>query len=677
MRFRGFRAQGVLWVVLVVLFVGSPTVPDGFLGSQGSAPRVGQLTVSAAPEVPGAPSLSSGSVRIIVDNDYALFLGDVVNATELRHQNNVWWGDQLAQAATIDIGGGGDYVYLVAMGGGGAENFGGTVNNVNLTTISTMQRATAGVACGGSASDGWFLITGCIPGYDLESVANGTQDVALADLRSALSGATWGPMPTPDAGGDQCYVGAQGSFENGDQTGTCYVTPSEHAVVVRFPKSSLRFPLAGDGQVTFFWGAPATGGLPISYTVTAFLASDGSITNHSCSTTDLSDLQCTVTGLTNGTAYTFQVVATNQSGNGPASVSTVNLTPRTPPDTTAPVLVSAATNASGTAIVLTYDEVLSPTTSPTSAFTVTAGGVPVTVASLFVSGSTVVLTLGSPVRPGQAITVTYTDPTAANDEFAVQDLSGNDAASFTVIPVLNNVTFAIGAVVTQPEATTRPSTPPTPVVPRPVPGLNGVVPRLSAGDHEVLVCAATTEDVKSADCVQEVVEVVVENADQDLVVRGSDFALRVSGECASACRLRSVGEGRQSVELEVGGAVRIAGTGFAPGSVANAWLFSDPKFLGSVEVNPDGSFAGSLPIGQIEIGEHTIQVNGVSADGRVRSVSLGIMIRESLGTGTVFELPQAGVDRRDQVAAWSVLFLALGALMWLVARRPEDDYAGR
>lgn len=128
----------------------------------------------------------------------------------------------------------------------------------------------------------------------------------------------------------------------------------------------------------------------------------------------------------------------DSSGNDAASLASTSVTNNVA-DTTAPVFQSAETNADGTKVILTYNETLSATTAATSAFSVTVGGSARSVSSVAVSGSTVELTLSSAVTNGQSVTVAYTDPTAANNANAVQDSSGNDAASLSSTSVTNNV----------------------------------------------------------------------------------------------------------------------------------------------------------------------------------------------------------------------------------------------
>lgn len=121
-------------------------------------------------------------------------------------------------------------------------------------------------------------------------------------------------------------------------------------------------------------------------------------------------------------------------------------------DTTPPVISS--TQANEGSIILTYNEELNTNVKPLpGSFYLTVNGAFRAVNSVQVSGTTVVLTLASPILSGQAVKLSYTKGTTSN----IQDISGNVAASFanrdvvlasdTSIPKLLDIT-ASGSNVT-------------------------------------------------------------------------------------------------------------------------------------------------------------------------------------------------------------------------------------
>lgn len=118
---------------------------------------------------------------------------------------------------------------------------------------------------------------------------------------------------------------------------------------------------AGNAQVTLSWTTPSsTGGSPItSYTVTATPGAE------TCNTTTATT--CTVTGLTNGTAYTFTVTATNVEGVGVSSAPSAAVTPANGPG--APSAVVATPGADGS-VVVTWVAPVNDNGSPVTGYNV-------------------------------------------------------------------------------------------------------------------------------------------------------------------------------------------------------------------------------------------------------------------------------------------------------------------
>ena len=119
----------------------------------------------------------------------------------------------------------------------------------------------------------------------------------------------------------------------------------------------------------------------------------------------------------------------DSAGNDVASLGSTAVTNNSTVAGTPPTFSSAATNADGTKVVLTYDEALSSTTAATTDFAVTTDGAANAVSAVAIVGSTVELTLTDTVKNDQTVTFAYTDPSGSNDTNAVQDSAGNDVAS--------------------------------------------------------------------------------------------------------------------------------------------------------------------------------------------------------------------------------------------------------
>jgi hypothetical protein len=116
----------------------------------------------------------------------------------------------------------------------------------------------------------------------------------------------------------------------------------------------------GNMQASIAFTAPGTGSPPILYTATS---TPGNITGTGTAS------PIVVTGLTNGTAYTFTVTASNSAGTGPASSSSASVTPATTPGI--PTSISALA-ASSTSATITFTAPSSTGGSAITGYTVTS-----------------------------------------------------------------------------------------------------------------------------------------------------------------------------------------------------------------------------------------------------------------------------------------------------------------
>jgi len=103
-----------------------------------------------------------------------------------------------------------------------------------------------------------------------------------------------------------------------------------------------------------------------------------------------------------------------------------------------------------------------------------------------------------------------------------------------------------------------------------------------------------------------------------------EFEMDLEGNEDGAAEIDEV---RQTLVFRTGKEGIATGRGFQPGSIAEIWLFSTPVFLGETTVLEDGTFAKTFDVPEdIELGEHVIQAEGISAAGEPKAIAAGVIV---------------------------------------------------
>jgi trimeric autotransporter adhesin len=304
-----------------------------------------------------------------------------------------------------------------------------TVPDAPTSPVATPGNAQASVAFTAPVSNGGSAITG----YTVTSSPGGfTATGASSPL--VVTGLTNGTSYT------FTVVATNAAGNSVASTASAAVTPITVPGAPTSPVATL-----GNVQASVAFTAPVSnGGSAITgYTVTS---SPGSFTATGASS------PLVVTGLTNGTAYTFTVVATNAAGNSVVSTASAAVTPRTVPGApTSPVATAGIAQAS-----VAFVAPVSNGGSAITSYTVTSspGGLTATGASspLVVTGLTngtaytftVVATnlAGNSVdsAASTSVTPTATVPGAPTSPVATP---GNAQASVAFVPPVSNGGSAI------------------------------------------------------------------------------------------------------------------------------------------------------------------------------------------------------------------------------------------
>lgn len=123
---------------------------------------------------------------------------------------------------------------------------------------------------------------------------------------------------------------------------------------------------------------------------------------------------------------------------------------------------------------------------------------------------------------------------------------------------------------------------------------------------------------------------VIENASKTaLNVIGEDFEVIMNAISSNGTELPLSSNG--TLLLQRGNQAVFSGNGFAPNSEVAIWLFSTPKFIGTVSTDSEGKFEGQVDIPKnLDLGEHTLQLNGTTASGETRSLAVGVEVEQAI-----------------------------------------------
>ena len=334
----------------------------------------------------------------------------------------------------------------------------GLTNGTAYTfTVTATNAAGTGAASTASASITPITVPGAPTGASA-TAGNGQASVAFTAPGSTGGSAITGYSVTSSPGGITGTGSASPIVVTGLTNGTAYTftvkaTNAAGASVASTASSSVTpqatapeaptgvSAVPGNGQATISFTAPASnGGAAISgYTVTS---SAGNKTATGSAST------ITVTGLTNGIAYTFTVVATNSKGDSPASPASNSVTP----NILTPVIgqPSATLSKAGTSIsyTVTYtgadaitlaagDVTINKTGTANGTAAVSGSGV--TLRTVTLSGLTGDGTLGISIAAGTASS-TGGAITASVSSASSTFIVDNTAPTLTVSTLANNTT---------------------------------------------------------------------------------------------------------------------------------------------------------------------------------------------------------------------------------------------
>ena len=327
-------------------------------------------------------------------------------------------------------------------------------------------------------------------------------------------------------------------------------------------------------------------------------------------TCSMSTGNCAISGLTPGTAYTFRATATNSAGTSDPSAASLGVTPESLP------VLTAGTPPTTATVGAAYSYTFAASGYPVPTYSVQSGALPT---GLTLNSTTGVLS-GTPTAVGSFTFVVRATNTAG----------GVNSASITAV-----IASTSPAPAPAPAPAPEPASEPSPTAsatstptPTPTASVATVLGPVTNASNSGVPAGGVAQGTGILIVNGEKVLVTVNPDERDvrlLEVSGPGFTMSLAGLNAQGKPLGLTPDG--ALILEQDRTAAVAGTGFQPNSLVYLYLFSEPRLLGTVQTDANGTFKGQVPLpADIADGRHTLQSNGFTPDGTVRSLSLGVVM---------------------------------------------------
>ncbi|MBM3798610.1 MAG: hypothetical protein FJW18_00845, partial [Actinobacteria bacterium] len=151
-----------------------------------------------------------------------------------------------------------------------------------------------------------------------------------------------------------------------------------------------------------------------------------------------------------------------------------------------------------------------------------------------------------------------------------------------------------------------------------------------------------------------------------------------------------------TISFETGEVIEVEANGLAPSSSVDAWLFSEPTFLGAAIAGADGKVLAEFVVPEsVEIGGHTLKLQVTESDGTETEIAVGIVVFDAeaaamnrageldetatalLAAPTTVRAVSLSSDQSSLVVVWLILllilFVAVGRVGQIRYRRRTPD----